>query len=149
MQRELYEDFGATDKPPKLKEYFPPIDPKVLFTMYQEPDVVASRLHFVFPNKIEVKFKSGEQMLPKFFTFMNLDNDVEQQYFHTMIFYEEISKKSIVDDYDAEAAYRRFIENEKRAKRKEEENRIRATRASSLTPGETRYNSTASEEEEI
>lgn len=60
-------------------------------------------------------------MLPKFFTFMGLDNDVEQQYFHTMIFYEEISKKSIVEDYDPEAAYKRLVENEKRLKRKEEQ----------------------------
>lgn len=76
-------------------------------------------------------------MLPKFFTFMNLDNDVEQQYFHTMIFYEEISKKSIVEDYDAEAAYRRLIESEKRQKRKEEQRakaQARLSQAINMTP---------------
>lgn len=84
----------------------------------------------MFPDKIQVKFKSAEIMLPKFFTFMNLDNDVEQQYFHTMIFYEEISKKSIVEDYDAEAEYKRVLENEKRNKRKADEKRLREARLS-------------------
>lgn len=38
--------------------------------------------------------------MPKFFTFVQTNEMLEQQYYHTFTYYEQISKSTIVDDYD-------------------------------------------------
>ena len=71
--------------------------------MYSVKSAVESRLNFVFPDKVRVNFTENDS-IPKFFTFVGTDGDVEQQYFHTLIYYEKISKEVILHDYNAEIA---------------------------------------------
>ena len=46
-----------------------------------------------------------ELSVPKFFTFVQMNESLEQQYYHTFIYYEQINKTRIYDfDYTKDKA---------------------------------------------
>ena len=79
------------------------LNPEVLYSLYQEESGVIPFLKFVFPKKISIE-QSDSDVIPKYFTFMSTEGDGSVSYFHSLIFYEQITNHDIKEDFDHHAA---------------------------------------------
>ncbi len=79
------------------------LNPEVLYSLYQEESGVIPFLKFVFPKQISIE-QSDSDVIPKYFTFMSTEGDGSVSYFHSLIFYEQITQHDIKEDFDHHAA---------------------------------------------
>lgn len=84
-----------------------PFKPEILFSMYSKREAVEPYLDLIFPRQVVAKFDKSLCM-PTFHTFVSTDDAGYQSYYHTLVYYEQVSKESIINDFDTEKAVRKI-----------------------------------------
>lgn len=114
--------------------------------MYSKKEAVEPYVDLMFPQQVVAKFIKTF-CVPTFHTFVSTDDAGFQSYYHTLIYYEQVSKDSIINDFDTKKAAEKLRNEERR--RQQEKNRYasRANRASTSLSQSSR-NSTTLETDE-
>lgn len=67
--------------------------------MYSKKEAVEPYVDLIFPKQVIVNFKRDE-CLPTFHTFVSTDDAGFQSYYHTLIYYEQVSMDAVINDFD-------------------------------------------------
>lgn len=142
-QSSLQREFDGKDVDALIVE---PFKPEILFSMYSKKTEVEPYLDLIYPRQVVAKFDKALCM-PTFHTFVSTDDAGKQSYYHTLIYYEHVSKEGIINDFDINKAVRKLQYEENMKRRQESRFASRQSRQSTGLNQSSR-NSTTMESEE-
>jgi len=94
-QDQLIKRFQSSSMQEQMFSFFD--DPKILFSMKTDTLQQEQWIQFIYPEKIQLK-KYYEE--PTFNSFLGVDGDLNQSYFHVLTFYENLNRHLILHDFN-------------------------------------------------